>query len=354
MCDCKGKCSCSSLITTGKGPTGATGAAGPAGANGADGVVNWSSLDLDCWVENDITTLPQTNNEISQDLVDVICELKQALDRPPIAVNDYRTMSQQGTLYIQVIDNDQYYPDATVTITIPPSNGTATVEADNKTIKYIPDPSFVGTEDFGYTITDTALLTSSATITVVIDPIVTQETIETTVTTQLIQLLQSNEYWDLGFAIGEKIGISALNLNKFDFSNIITAGKGTVGDRYAKWAICNGNNGTEDLTEGTFRGYSHLNPDYDMGVSGKDGGSDTLNIVLDKGNIPAHTHLIPSAGLEHANDVNPENQPVVDQMFPNGTVSEDGTADGLKVSPDAIIKDIRNTYKTVILIQKVI
>lgn len=90
-----------------------------------------------------------------------------------------------------------------------------------------------------------------------------------------------------------------------------------------------------------------------MVPTGKFGGDDFISITLAINNIPAHTHLIPSAGQEHANDIKPENQPVVDMMFPNGTVSEDGTADGLKTNPDAIIKEVRNQYKTAIFIQKI-
>lgn len=380
MCNCKGKCSCSSVITTGRGPTGATGPQGPSGTNGTNGVLDWSDYDLSCWVTNGITESEATNDEITQDLIDEVCSLHEFVNAGPVAVNDYVTMNQDTTIYVQVTSNDKYFLDVTVTITTPPSNGTATVQPDGKTIKYIPNTGFTGIEDFGYTITDTNLDTASAVVIVDVQEVISQQTIEDTVLEQLTILLQSNDYWDLGFNIGDKIGISNINLVDFDFTNAFTAGKGKNTARYKKWAICNGNNGTEDLTEGTFRGFDHTNTDYDE--SAKTGGSDSVTLSID--NIPPHKHqyfdsfinAIDGGSEIFSEDVDAHATAtgVTQGAIYNSTIQvsegpsdnrdavwyDRNTMDGtdnqgnqleLKATPDAV--DIRNSFKTVILIQKI-
>ena len=356
MCNCKGKCSCSSVITTGKGPTGPQGPQGIPGINGIDGVLNWTLFDLDCWVNAGIINNGDTQEEITQALIDTVCETYNSINVLPKAINDYRTIDQDTTLYIDVINNDKYYPSIIVTITNPPSNGVATIEPDNITIKYIPNPGFYGIEDFEYTITDPSLATSSAIITINVRQVLSQQSIENIIINQITSILSSPDYWDLGFNIGDKIGISASNLIDFDFTNNLTAGKGKVTGRYKKWAICNGNNSTEDLSEGTLRGFNHLNTDYDMGPTGKSGGNDSISILLGKNNIPAHEHqyiyFSKTNGNWYDNILGAPQNGESDVIIGGNTT--DGTADGLKVNPDAIIKDIRNEYKTIIFIQKIL
>lgn len=271
------------LITTSQGPQGEQGVQGEPGTNGTNGVLDWGDFDLSCWIAEGITEADATNDEISQDMIDALCEVYQAVHRTPVAVNDYRTINQDTTTFIDVINNDLYYPDVSVVISVAPSNGTATIESDNKTVKYIPNAGFKGVDDFDYEISDGSN-TSSATVSVTVLEVISQQTIEQTVLSQLQILLASDEYWDLNLQVGTKLGISNINLTNFDFTNPFTAGIGT--GRYSKWAICNGNNGTEDLTEGTFRGFNHSNADYDE--SAKSGGSDTVSLT--RPNIPAHQH----------------------------------------------------------------
>lgn len=272
------------LITTSQGPQGEQGEQGEPGTNGTDGILDWSEFDLSCWLAQGIIEVEDNNDEITQNFIDVFCEMYQSINTAPVAVNDYRTMNQDSIIYIEVINNDNYYPDVTVTIAVAPSNGTATIEPDNKTIKYIPDSGFIGVDDFDYTIND-GTATSTATVSVTVEEVISQQTVQETVLEQLQILLASDDYWDLGFNIGDKIGISNINLTDFDFTNPFTAGIGKPG-RYSKWAICNGNNGSEDLTEGTFRGFNSTNADYDE--SAKAGGSDTVSLTT--ANIPAHRH----------------------------------------------------------------
>lgn len=373
------------LITTSQGPKGDKGDKGDTGDNGINGVLEWNKFNLACWLDNNITFEDATEDEITQDFIDKFCSMWQYVNQTPLAVNDYRTMNQDTVIYIEVINNDRYYPDVTVTITSPPSNGVAVVESDGKTIKYTPTVGFIGIEDFIYTITDSNSNTSSATITIDVQKVITEQTIETTIINQLTTILASDDYWDIMFQLGDKILISNINLVDFDFSNPMTAGKGKTPGRYKKWAICNGKNATEDLTVGTFRGFDHTNTDYD--ASAKTGGSDSLNITLTSDNIPPHAHKytdsfinacdgdnchgsdldahIASLGREqtgysvsqHIDEEFGDNGPTRDAVWRdrntgNGTDNVNNQ-EKLKVNPDPITADIRNTFKTVIVIQKI-
>jgi len=365
------------LITTSQGPQGEQGVQGEPGTNGTNGVLDWGDFDLSCWIAEGITEADATNDEISQDMIDALCEVYQAVHRTPVAVNDYRTINQDTTTFIDVINNDRFYPDVTVTIAVAPSNGTATVEGDNKTIKYIPNGGFIGVDDFDYTIND-GDSTSTATVSVTVQEVISQQTIQNTVIEQLITLLQSDEYWDLSLQVGTKLGISNINLTDFDFTNPFTAGIGT--GRYSKWAICNGNNGTEDLTEGTFRGFNHSNADYDE--SAKSGGSDTVALI--RANIPAHRHKTTFYTLDwntyhddwatkHTLDTG-GNTYVNKYRLSTGGITDSGddqdyyvevanTGDGTDNLSDqneiangtgtVTAVNIRNAFKTVILIQKI-
>lgn len=341
------------LITTSQGPQGEQGMQGEPGTNGTNGVLDWTNFDLSCWLAEGIIEAESSNDEITQSFIDSFCEVYQAVNIAPIAVNDYRTMNQDSIVYIQVINNDRYYPDVTVTIDVAPSNGTATIESDNKTIKYIPNAGFVGVDDFDYTIND-GDSTSTATVSVTVEAVITQQTIEDTIITQLQTLLQSDEYWDLSFAVGDKIAIRNETLASFDFSSPLTAGIGT--GRYSKWAICNGNNGTEDHTNNTLRGFNHANTDYDE--SAKTGGSDTT--TLSRNNIPPHKHKYTENETYDAGSSNGtiENAPSIGDW--KNRVNTLNTGDGtdnvddsleLKASPDAV--DVRNAFSVLILIQKI-
>ena len=367
------------LITTSQGPQGEQGIQGIPGTNGTDGVLNWGDYDLSCWLSEGIIEGTPDDDEITQSFIDAFCEIYQQTNITPIAVNDYRTMNQDSIIYIEVINNDRFYPDVIVTIDVAPSNGTATIEGDNKTIKYIPNEGFIGVDDFDYTITDPNSNTSTATVSITVQEVISQQTIQNTVIEQLITLLQSDEYWDLSLQVGTKLGISNINLTNFDFTNPFTAGIGKAG-RYSKWAICNGNNGTEDLTDGTFRGFNHSNADYDE--SAKAGGSDNATLSID--NIPAHRHKYFDAFTNACDNSDPCFSADVDshassEGVDQGSIHNSGiqisegnsadrdavwydrnTSDGtdnindqnnLKVSPDAV--NVRNAFKTVILIQKI-
>jgi len=344
------------LITSSQGPKGDTGATGAQGSPGTNGFLDWEEYDLSCLEAQGLFDSGDTNPQRDQKFIDSYCEVLQKVNACPIAIDDYLIINQDTEGHIIPQTNDSYIlPTTVLTISQDPVNGTANVNDDGKTITYIPNENFVGNDVFEYTLSD-GDCTSTASIFVTINKVISQQTIQDTVLEQLQILLQSDDYWDLGFQLGDSIIISNINLDKFDFTNPFTAGKGKSTGRYKKWAIKNGNNGTEDFTQGTFRGFDSTNSDYDE--SAKSGGSDTLVFTLTKGNIPAHIHTYSDNEFYDAGSSNGDVDAAdVVGDYKNRTNSfntGNGTADGLKTSPDAINEDIRNAFKTVIVIEKII
>ncbi|MEO5582008.1 MAG: Ig-like domain-containing protein, partial [Saprospiraceae bacterium] len=83
----------------------------------------------------------------------------------PNAVADTASVNQDGTVNVPVVVNDDFGSDGpstgAITITIPPTNGTATVndngtptDPTDDTIDYIPNPGFNGSDQFTYQICD--------------------------------------------------------------------------------------------------------------------------------------------------------------------------------------------------------
>lgn len=103
---------------------------------------------------------------IVQNLVNKACEG----GLPPEAEPDSATTIENTDVSVLVTANDFFTSNVVVTITTAPVNGTAVVEADNKTITYTPNSGFTGTDVLTYTITDAASQTSSATLTILVNP----------------------------------------------------------------------------------------------------------------------------------------------------------------------------------------
>lgn len=90
------------------------------------------------------------------------------VNQPPVAVNDLASTAFNTSVLIKVLAND-YDPDSGDTITVKsvtvPTHGTATKNLNN-TITYTPTTGYSGSDSFTYTISDTAGLTSTATVNV--------------------------------------------------------------------------------------------------------------------------------------------------------------------------------------------
>jgi hypothetical protein len=99
---------------------------------------------------------------------EVTVETGTATPTPPLAVDDTAQTSQGTPVDVDVLANDSG-DDIVVTIVTQPTNGAASINPDG-TVRYTPNPSFVGTDTFTYTITDANGATSTATVTVTVDP----------------------------------------------------------------------------------------------------------------------------------------------------------------------------------------
>lgn len=257
-----------------------------------------SSVDLTCLLAaNPDIVLPDniTVETLSTFFKDHICalygqisDLTTIVDNQLslICSNDIVQLDQDSNLIIDVLFNDytsQVPGSIVLTITTSPINGTAVINGD-KTITYTPNPDFFGNDSLIYKVVK-GTRECSAKVSIKVNKVITEDDLNTSIINNLITILESNEYWDIGLPKGTKLIISNENLIDFDFT-VITPGLGKAGTKWAKWAICNGFNGTEDFRKNTFRGFDHTDSDYNL--SGLTGGSDS--VTLDRLNIPSHVH----------------------------------------------------------------
>jgi hypothetical protein len=109
--------------------------------------------------------------EKKQFIIDKICQLLELAYKPPVAKNDFINTMQGEEINYLVTLNDFYTSNVVATITTQALNGTAVVQADGKTIKYTPTlPTYIGIDSYTYTITDEIGQTSSATVTITVNP----------------------------------------------------------------------------------------------------------------------------------------------------------------------------------------
>lgn len=257
-----------------------------------------SSVDLTCLLAaNPDIVLPDniTVETLSTFFKDHICalygqisDLTTIVDNQLslICSNDIVQLDQDSNLIIDVLFNDytsQVPGSIVLTITTSPINGTAVINGD-KTITYTPNPDFFGNDSLIYKVVK-GTRECSAKVSIKVNKVITEDDLNTSIINNLITILESNEYWDIGLPKGTKLIISNENLADFDFT-VITPGLGKTGTKWAKWAICNGFNGTEDFRKNTFRGFDHTDSDYNL--SGLTGGLDS--VTLTRANIPPHRH----------------------------------------------------------------
>lgn len=128
----------------------------------------FEGLDTDCLVG-----FPGAGSEEDkkQHIIDLLCDLKDSLSLDPVAQNDISTTVEDVAVEKLVTLNDFFQTDATVTITTAPSNGTAVVLGDDKTLKYTPGSGWTGTDTVGYTLTDSNGNTSTAVWTIIVSAV---------------------------------------------------------------------------------------------------------------------------------------------------------------------------------------
>ncbi len=97
------------------------------------------------------------------------------VDDPPVANDDGASVAEDGSVVIDVPDNDSD-PDGdldvtTVTVLTLPSNGEATVDPVTGKITYEPDPNYNGTDTFSYQICDDLGVCDTAQVAVTVAPV---------------------------------------------------------------------------------------------------------------------------------------------------------------------------------------
>ena len=315
------------------------------------------------------------------DLEDVIDSLKGIT-----CLNDIVQLNQNDSILIDPLFNDlldEVTGTVLVTIITSPINGTTSITANQ--ITYTPDTDFFGNDQITYQVTK-GDYTCTAKISIKVNEVTSSQTITELVTEQVTIILQSDEYWDIGLDVGTKLSVTE---NKLAYFNLIGGswGAGLPGTRYSKWAIANGNNGTDDYKGLTTRGFDVNNIDYSDTSSTNSAGSDSATLVI--GNIPPHRHIFSFLhrdvggnyqewATQHtlstlgkttedgdlaiplrnelptdAGDANNNNT----QYWIGGGNSGDGTnnildQNELSASPSAI--NIKNAYFTEIIIQKIL
>ena len=293
--------------------------------------------------------------------------------------NDIAQVDQNENVTIDVLFNDLTYEvSGTVVVTIDtaPINGSATVSSNQ--IVYTPDEDFYGNDILTYRVTKGAY-ECTARVSIRVNQIISTQTIQDIVAEQVTTILTSDEYWDIGIPIGTKLAITEAQLANF---NLVGGSWGAGSGKYSKWAICNGNNGTDDYKGLTTRGYDVNDSDYDDASSTNSAGADTVTLV--KNNIPPHRHKYFDAFMNaidgggeifSANvDAHSTSEGVEQGTIYNSTIqisegnnedrdavwydrnTSDGTdnindQDELLSSPTAV--NIRNKYFTEIMIQKI-
>ena len=351
-----------------------------------------SSVDLTCLIASNpdielpesvtIETLAIYYKDHFCSLYNTISDLQDIIDsiKGITCLNDIVQLDQNASILIDPLFNDitdEVTGTITVTITSAPINGTATV-ATNK-ITYTPNEDFFGNDQITYQVAKGGY-TCSAKISIKVNEVVSTQTITEIVIEQITDILQSDEYWDIGIPIGTKLAITEAQLANF---NLVGGSWGAGSGKYSKWAICNGNNGTDDYKGLTTRGYDVNDSDYDDASSTNNAGADAVTLV--KNNIPPHRHKYFDAFMNaidgggeifSANvDAHSTSEGVAQGTIYNSTIqisegndedrdavwydrnTGDGTSnindqDELPSSPTAI--NIRNAYFTEIKIQKIL
>ena len=346
-----------------------------------------SSIDLTCLIESnmdielpeDITieTLATYYKNHFCAIYEKISDIENVLDSlyGINCYNDIVQLDQNDSIEIDVLFNDiidEVSGTPLVTIETNAINGTATVSSNK--INYTPDENFFGNDQITYKVTKGAY-ECTAKISIKVNEVISTQSITDIVIEQITTILESDEYWDVGIPIGTKLSITEAQLSNF---NLVGGSWGVGSGKFAKWAICNGNNGTDDYKGLTTRGYNVNDSDYDDASSTNSAGSDS--VTLTTSNIPPHRHKYTffSPQYTDARDINAWK--VIQAPIGNYDVSHPGgelgssqrdgdnghyinmanTGDGtnnitnqteLSSAPSAI--NIRNKYFTEIMIQKI-
>ncbi|KJV05451.1 Ig-like domain-containing protein, partial [Methylocucumis oryzae] len=84
--------------------------------------------------------------------------------------DDNVTLNQDSTITIDVLDNDSFEGSPVITNVTTPSHGTVTINADG-TLTYTPNPGYVGSDSFIYTVESPEGTLETATVTITVNEV---------------------------------------------------------------------------------------------------------------------------------------------------------------------------------------
>ena len=130
------------------------------------------------WTLDVFDAFPLDEGQIDSWAVELCSPIDEGENVPPVAVNDDEETSNNEALTIYVLDND-YDPDETdlngepgvqlkVIAVTQPTNGDAVITDSGTTVTYISDGTYVGIDNFLYTIEDEGGATDTASVTVTV------------------------------------------------------------------------------------------------------------------------------------------------------------------------------------------
>jgi len=147
------------------GEPGEPGPPGEQGEPGESGGINWDEMDLSCLVSSDILEGDETNNEITQLLLDFWCDQSNINLDTPIAIPLYLSIVNGEAItsfdtndYLKQTGSLTYYLGEVFNETPPPINvvgvgagGTVTIDQITKLLTYnVTDPSYTGRQIFTF------------------------------------------------------------------------------------------------------------------------------------------------------------------------------------------------------------
>jgi len=147
----------------------------------------------------------------------------------PNAITDNATVDENGSVTIDVTDNDDFGTDGPangmISIISSPSNGTATVNGNgtattaDDTVTYTPDPGFTGQDSFTYQITDGNGDTSTATVNITVNAVGPNICNTSTVTNASSGGCNTNNF-SRGFYSNDLVsGLSGSNSDSYNVTN---------------------------------------------------------------------------------------------------------------------------------------
>ncbi|MCL4874213.1 tandem-95 repeat protein [bacterium] len=161
----------------------------------------------------DTFTYRAVSEGVESDSATVSITVARASNTAPVGYQDSATTNFNTPVVIPVLENDvdaDGDPLSVAAITIPPPNGTATINPDN-TVTFTPNPGFSGSDRFYYKATDGIDLSNTTRVTVSVKsnkpPVAVVDYATTRINTPILIDVAANDYDIDGFVVRESVTV---------------------------------------------------------------------------------------------------------------------------------------------------